>query len=204
VTKKTTTEDETPDEIPAEDVGDPVDTGGADEDLDEGDDEGDEDDDAIRYCVTLKSGVRSFHDDLRDPLEVRGALRLALIYPLDGESDFLEDDERKYVAAAKKADPGRYRKSGNKVYLFEVGEAGFDPREIASVCPLEDLMFQPPPEEPEVQSEQPTAAPPLRMVPAKATPTAAKIAAAVVPSAPGTGSLRERLREQIGTTPGGG
>lgn len=159
-------------------------------DGDEGDDE-DEDGETFYYCVKPKNGgLPTFHEDDRDPDEIAFDFKVALTFPLRPDSLF-EEEELADFEKLQKEDPRRFGEKGARVFLFKIGDAILDPREVFMVCPADDLVYQPDDDaEDEGGGDQPTA---------PTTPPAAP-AAPVPPPAPAPGGRLARLRSKAGAS----
>jgi hypothetical protein len=113
---------------------------GADE-AETGDDDGD-DDGLFYYAVTLKNGLRSFHEDDRDPDDVAFDFKVAVTFPCRPDSLF-SDKELVRFEQLQREDPKRYGEKTARAYLFQLGDAILDPREVAELCPADDLIYVP-------------------------------------------------------------
>jgi hypothetical protein len=113
---------------------------GAGETDEEGDGDGD-DDGVFYYAVTLHNGLRSFHEDDRDPVELATHFKASVMFPARPDSLFT-DEELEYFEALQKEDPKRYGEKTARAFVFQIGDAIMDPRQVSELCPADDLMYK--------------------------------------------------------------
>jgi|GEM_PF-3333600 len=94
------------------------------------------------YAVVYKGGMISLHQDPREPWQVAADLKLALAYPIKpytGRGPMVTDEEWEYLNEMRQEDPKRFSRKDAQAWIFQLGDRAFDPREIASVGPIDDV-----------------------------------------------------------------